>query len=210
MAAQKPKKTDALRYGYSLIEVLMVVAILSSIAAGAIFGVRNVVQATENTKLQRDVGVVNSAIRTYLLSGGFFRQSDLQNPKAILSKLKCRAGNQNAKELAGLRGTMMDERLSFELQTAAEAAEGVPRARFISDPASPRFIIQTSGPPGIKCFVLDNSLAETDFGTENRKTTLKLAKNDPWVWDYTDAGAGRSTPSAPPSAFRRPRPSPSS
>lgn len=198
MTAQKSKKNDVLRSGYSLIEVLLVVAILSSIAAGAVFGVRNVVQATENTKLQRDVSVLNSAIRTYLLSGGGFGQSDLQNPQAILSKLKRRAGDQNAKELAGLRGTMMDARLSFELQTAAEAVDGVPRARFISDPASPRFIIQTSGPPGIKRFVLDNSLAETDFGTESRNTTLKLAKNDPWVWDYTDAGAGRSTPSAPP------------
>ena len=198
MTAHKSPKNDALRSGYSLIELLMVVAILSSIAAGAVFGVKNVVQATESTKLQRDVGVVNSAIRTYLLSGGFFRQSDLQNPKTVLSKLKCRAGDQNAKELAGLRGAMMDERLSFELQTAAEAVEGVPRARFISDPASPRFIIQTSGPPGIKRFMLDNSMAETDFGTENRKATLKLAKQDPWVWDYTDAGARRVTPASPP------------
>jgi prepilin-type N-terminal cleavage/methylation domain-containing protein len=191
-------KPIATRTGFSLIEVLMVVAVMSSITAGVVFTMTNVTQAAENTKLQRDVNVVNTAIRTYILSGGSFLQSDLQSPATLLAKLKKRASERNAKEIAGLRGSMADDRLTFEMQTSADAREGAERARFIADPRNPRFIIQRSGPPGIRRFVLDSSLATTDFGTETRKTTLGLAKSDPWVWDYADQAAVHTRPRLPP------------
>lgn len=191
-------KFATVRAGFSLLEVLMVVAVMSTIVAGAVFTVGNVTKAAENTKLQRDVTVINSAIRTYLLSGGTFLSADVSDPAAVLAKLKKRAGSQNAREIAGLRGSMADERLTYEMQSSAEAQDGVERARFIADPANPRFEIQRSGPPGIRRFVLDARLAAMDYGTEDRATTLALAKRDPWVWDYTDQGTSRDFPSLPP------------
>src|SRR5262249_31788666 len=157
--------------------------------------------AAENTKLQRDVTVINSAIRTYLVNGGVFLQADLQNPATVLTKLKNTANANSRKEIAGLRGSMMDERLSVEMQKASEAGEGTWRARFIADPGNPGFVVQRSGPPGIRRFVLDERLAGQPAGEEERKANLKLAKNDPWVWDY------KSTDE--PSIHARPDPAPS-
>ena len=186
------------RRGFSLVEALMVVAVLSTLTAGAVFTISNVTRAAENTKLQRDVTVINNAIRTYMVNGGTFLRSDLANPAAILNKLKTRATVDSAKEIAGLRDSMIDARLTFEMQSSAEAAVGVQRARFIPDLANPKFVIQTDGPPGIRKFVMDASLAANDFGTEARRASMKLAKTDPWVWDYQESSLRRAEPSLPP------------
>jgi len=180
--------------------MLMVVAVVSTITAGAFVMVGNITDAAGNTKLRRDVTVINTAIRTYLVNGGTFLPGDLSDPATLLAKLKRRASADSARQLAGLRGSMADARLTFEMQTAAEAVDGVERARFIADPANPRFVVQNDGPPGIRRFVKDASLAEQDFGTEERQTTMKLAKRDSWVWDYSDSGVGREIPGTPPQA----------
>lgn len=187
------------RLGFSLVEVLMVVAVMSTVTAGAIFTLVNINQAAQNTKLQRDVMVVNNAIRIYLMSGGTFSASDLESPATLLDKLKKRTTAESAKQMAGLRGGMADERLTYEMQSEAEASSGAERARFVADLTNPRFVIQKSGAAGIRRFVLDVSLATKDFGTEERAATMKLAKKDPWVWDYKDTGPGRATPGLPPS-----------
>lgn len=183
---------------FTLIEILMVAAILSTVTAGAVFTLGNIRRAADNTKLQRDVIVVNNAIRLYMMNGGTFIKSDLASPATLLAKIKSRATDESAKQLAGLRHSMADERLTFEMQTAAEAATGEQRARFVPDLANPRFIIQSKGPPGIRRFVLDASLAQKDYGKEERTVNMKLAKKDPWVWDYNDAGPRRATPDLPP------------
>lgn len=184
--------------GYSLIEILMVVAVLSSVAAGAVVTVSNVTQATENTKLRRDVAVINRAIRLYMVNGGTFVQADLRNPGTMLSKLKTRASTDTAKQLAGVKHSMADERLNYEMQSTEESRSQVERARFIPDPGNPRFVIEKGGVAGIRRFFLDSSLSGTDYGTEDRAVNMKLAKTDPWVWDYNDTPNTRKSPGNPP------------
>jgi type II secretory pathway pseudopilin PulG len=183
---------------FSLVEMLMVVAVMSSIAAGAIFTLGSVNKAAESTKLQRDVQVVNSAIRAYRLNGGTFVAADLTSPANLLAKLKKRATADSAKQLAGLRHSYADPRLTCEMQTEAEAVDGVERAQFEADLNNPRFVIRKTGSPGIRRFVLDSNLAANDYGTEARRTTMKLAAEDPWVWDYRDTGNSRDTPGSGP------------
>jgi choice-of-anchor A domain-containing protein len=179
--------TQIKRFGFSVVELLMVVAVVSAVSAGAIVALSNTA-ATGVTKLHRDVAVVNSAIRTYLLSGGTFLEADMRNPGTVLAKLKTRASDASAKELAGLRGSMIDAGLTYEVQSAEDAATGVERARFIADPRNPRFVVERSGPPGIRQFVRNSEVAAQDFGTEDRTVTMELAKSDPWVWDYQPSG----------------------
>jgi len=195
---QNRQSTWTVRAAFTLVELLMVVAIVSTLSAGAIFGISNITTSVETTKLQRDVAVINRAIRTYMVNGGTFLSSDLRNPAAVLAKLKTRATKDSAKQLAGLRNSMTDERLSFEMQSSGEAQNGAERARFVADPANPRFEIQDTGAPGIRRFVLDASLAGRDFGTEERSVSMKLAKTDPWVWDYSDSPIRRGEPGVPP------------
>ncbi len=192
------KTKSPLPRGFSLLEVLMVVALISTITAGTIVMVGDVTKAAGSTKLQRDVRVLNSAIRSYLLNGGTLLSTDLSDPAKVLAKLKTTASAGSAKQIAGLRGVMLDERLVLEMQSEAEAGEGVERARFIADPANPRFVVQNDGPPGISRFVLDPDFAARDYGTEERETSMKLAKRDAWVWDYSDQGPGRGVPGTPP------------
>ncbi len=183
---------------YSLLEVLMVLAVFSTVAAGGILTVTNVTRAVENTKLQRDVAVINRAIRIYLVNGGTFLQADLRSPTTVLRKLKTRASKVSAKQLAGVRSSMTDERLNFEMQSSSEAGSDVERARFVPDPANPRFAIEKAGSAGIRRFFIDANLAGQDFGEEERATSMKLAKTEPWVWDYNDTAIGRAAPSTTP------------
>lgn len=192
-------RPETSRAGFSLVELLMVIAVMSSITAGAVFTFTSVSKATESTKLQRDVAVINRAIRLYVVNGGTFIQADLKSPSTILSKLKKRASADSAQQIAGLRNSMADERLTFEMQSDGDARDGAERARFVPDPANPRFVIQKGGPPGISRFLLDASLANHDFGTEDRAVSLKLAKNDPWVWDYIETENRRAEPGSSPS-----------
>ena len=189
---------QTVRRAFTLLETLMVVAVVSTVAAGVVLAISNVTQVARATKLQRDVVVVNNAIRTYMLNGGTFLTSDLANPATVLAKLKKRATTDSAKQLAGLRNTMADERLTFQIQSADDAYGPTERARFVGDPANPRFEIQHGGPPGISAFILDSALAGQDFGSEERAGTLKLAKSDPWVWDYLESNPSRREPDVRP------------
>ena len=192
------RKKSSKACGYSLLELMMVLAVFSTVAAGGILTVTNVIRAGENTKLKRDVAVINRAIRTYLVNGGTFHTADLRSPATVLSKLKTRASADSAKQLAGMRHAMTDERLNFEMQSNDEGLSDTERARFIPDPTNPRFAIETGGVPGIRRFYLDANLAGQDFGTEERSGTMKLAKTEPWVWDYTDTPNRRAAPGSTP------------
>jgi choice-of-anchor A domain-containing protein/prepilin-type N-terminal cleavage/methylation domain-containing protein len=186
--------------GFSLIEILMAIAVISSIAAGALLSISGVSESAEATRLDRDVRVVNGAIRAYLLNGGTFLASDLSDPAKVLAKLKTRASADSARRLAGLRGSMLDERLTFELQSEEEAVSDGERARFVADRLNPRFVIERGGPRGIRRFVLDAEMAKQDFGTEERSVTMKLAKNDSWVWDYQSSSPSPARPASIPVA----------
>jgi choice-of-anchor A domain-containing protein/prepilin-type N-terminal cleavage/methylation domain-containing protein len=186
--------------GFSLIEVLMVIAVVSTVAAGALLGISSVSESAEATRLDRDVRVVNGAIRAYLLNGGTFLETDLVDPARVLAKLKSRASADSARQLAGVRGSMVDQRLTFELQSEEEAVSNGERARFIADRLNPRFVIERGGSRGIRRFVLDSEMAKQDFGAEERTVTMKLAKKDAWVWDYQASSPSRVRPASIPVA----------
>ena len=191
-------KISRWRAAFTLVEILSAVAILSAVTALAVVSVRKFSEGTGNSKLRSDVLVLNNAIRTRMMSGGAFATGDLAGPAAIIAKLKQRATTASAKQLAGQRGSLVDKRLTFRTQTFAEAASSADRAVFIGDPENPHFAVTNSGSAGIAQFILDTSLGDSEYGTEERNGYLKLAKEDGWVWDFSNSPAGNEPPQLPP------------
>jgi prepilin-type N-terminal cleavage/methylation domain-containing protein len=190
---------------FTLIEILVVVAILATLGSVAYVAVTNTRESSRVSKLESDVATINAAIQVYKVSGGSLPTAAA--PDAILAKLKTSASAGTATSVPGLRSSFVDRRLTTEMQTATEGSSSQERARW--DGTNGRFIITTSGGTGVKNFLLDNALAAADPGTENRTPTLKTT-DEGWVWDYTDvdptAGNG---PSIPGTAATDPNNSPS-
>lgn len=179
------------RLGYTLLEVMLSVAMMSVMAGSVLLVVNNVQQAASETKLMRDVATLNRAIQTYRISGGSL--AGLTDPQDVLDRMKRKLNSSEAVRMAGLRIRVVDTRLSLRLQTSVEAASSEQRAYYNQDQKS--FIIATSGGQGIKEFVIDESLALKDYGEDNRRSSLDLPKFKHWVWDYQDVAPGaRSGP----------------
>lgn len=178
--------------GFSLVEILMGIAVLSTIGSVAIYGISTMMPSTKDGKLRRDVATLNRAFQVYEANGGDLSDLDAQG---ALDKLKRKASSESAKQLAGLAGRMVDNRLAVALQTPQEASTDRPRAYWNS--STKRFEIRTTG-EGIREFVLNESIANRDYGEEVRTSTKKLASRDKWIWDFDP-----SNPSAPPTPTER-------
>lgn len=179
---------------FTLIEVLLVVAVLSIIAGVGVTVISNTREATRVSKLNSDVATINAAIAVYQSSGGSL--GSLSNAQAILDKLKTTASAPSAQEIAGFRGSVVDSRLTARMQTSEEAASGNERA--VWDASAQRFVVTTSGAGGVREFLLDDSAGIQDYGTEVRETANARGTNNAWVWDYQDVAAVSPTgPQAP-------------
>ncbi len=172
----------------------MSIAMVSTITSFGIYALSSLRSSSEEVKLGRDVAVLNRALRQYEMAGGSL--AGVTDPQAVLDKLKTKLTGSNRKEMAGLRGSMVDKRLKVELQDTAEAATSKPRARYVS--ASRQFEVVNSGGVAIRRFAMDDSLATHNYGNETRATTYKLATVENWVWDYNENSPTRSGPALPP------------
>jgi prepilin-type N-terminal cleavage/methylation domain-containing protein len=145
--------------GYSLVEVIVVVALISAASAGAFFVISGVTKDSADTKLLRDVATINRAIGVYQASGG--NLSDVSEPQAVIDRLKSKMTETEAKQMAGLRGSLVDTRLKAVLQDSGQAALSEQRAFW--NPGRQGFYVANSGAIGVREFVLDESLAEVDM-----------------------------------------------
>lgn len=181
------KKTRA----FSLMEALIVVAVIGIVAAlgGAIFS--NVVTSARDQKLQSDVDSLNRSVLAYLGAGGDL--SKTTSPQEVLAALKSRMSH--ASRVPTLSGSKVDERLTFILQNADEASQKTWRAYW--DGSENRFVLAASGAaPGIKNFVLDDTLTNPGEEDENSRAAMLYAAEDSWIWDYQEVPL--TLPTGPP------------
>jgi prepilin-type N-terminal cleavage/methylation domain-containing protein len=178
-------KNQKFKRGVTLVELLISMAVLSTLSAIAIFAATNLTGASKKQKLMGDVATLNSALRVYQASGGDL--SGVTDGSGALTRLK--SVSNNWKEIAGLRESMIDPRLTVE------TISGGSDIRAVWDKDYMRFKIAKSG-DGVKAFVLSDTI-ET-VAPEDRTANLELAKKDTWVWDYKDhENEGRGTPNLP-------------
>lgn len=161
------------RRGYSLLELLMVVAVLSSVMAIGYFAVSSLTGTVRAGKLENDVVTINNAVRTYLTHGGKIPATT--TGQQVIVRLKTTTNQSSSKKLAGLKGTMLDPRLRGELISGAGPVRAVWNA------SSQRFEVKARG-PGFRAFNLGGDPAAMEE-EEDRFGTLDLAHKDNWIWD---------------------------
>ncbi|MEZ0386395.1 MAG: choice-of-anchor K domain-containing protein [Verrucomicrobium sp.] len=179
------------KHAFSLVELLLAIAITSALAAVAVVSLTGTKAAAEQTKLRVDVNKLNSLLSQYVADGGSL--TGVTNPQTIIDKLKTVRTNADAKQTAGsLTGRYVDVRLAAKMQTTAEKVSTQPRA--VWNATTQRFdIVTTPNTAGVQDFVLDDSLAETLYPTETRNRTAMLYNSaNGWVWAYE---ANRTMPS---------------
>ena len=175
---------------FTLPEMLITIAVLAVLASVAVMAVNGVYSSAKNQKLQADVDALNRSVKAFVVAGGDL--SALTQPADVLMVLK--QYSAFAVRTPGFGGSKIDPRITFRFQTETQSATDQVRAYW--DVTSSSFILTNKGAqPGIIEFLLDETLAEVDYGTSNANTAFLYAKEDTWVWDYQDASAG---PAAPP------------
>jgi prepilin-type N-terminal cleavage/methylation domain-containing protein len=182
--------------GFSLVELLAVVAVVGILSSMGYVSYTGQRQAADANKLASDAAVVNRAVALYLASGGSL--DGVTAPQEILDKLKADATAESAARRIGLNGTFLDARVKARVGNASGSQ---PRAVWNS--GEHRFDVVTTGGSGVLEFMLDDAEATRAAGLEAdaRSTTKAAATDTAWIWDYSDppaqtASRGGAVPAA--------------
>ena len=180
-------------HGLSLLELLLTIAVLGTLATVSVLAVNNISQKAQARKLESDVASLNSAIRIYVANGGNLDAS--KTPAEVLRKLKSSRSKADKKLHVGApSGRMIDNRV-----VAIPVAQNSWRSRAIYDSGSQRFRI-VSNEEGVE-FRLDEALAEIAPDLESRDSTVSYAESSGWVWDHASTN-NPNAPSGPPCTKR--------
>lgn len=167
-----------------MITTTAVIGILGAIGIGALSS--KILPGTSAVKLRQDMGVLNSAILAYQVSGG--NLPDNLDEESVIAKLKTTASASSRNFLPGFTGSFLSQGVEFQMQTSEEAKTEMPRLRW--NDGAKKFEIATSGENGIKV-VRDNSESKgvTENREENRSTTFGYAASGNWIWEYEEQKA---------------------
>ena len=162
----------------------MVIAVISTTAAIGIVQLTNTSTAVKSTKLQQDVAALNRAIKTYALSGGDLTR--VGNGAQVIAKLKTVAAVSQRSKIAGLRGTMIDPRIT---PIAIDSGE-LPRA--VWNDSKKTFFVQNTG-AGFSEFILDDTIT-APAQEDTRTVTMALDNQDKWIWKFNEEGTASPRP----------------
>lgn len=164
-------------HGFSLVEVLVAVVVMSTLIAIGVTTITRVPDDTRKRKLEQDVVIVNNAIDAFLLAGGSVGQLSQAN---VISALKQRIGpSSGPADIVGPQGPFLDPTI-FTAPTDFGWS-----AQFSTSP-SPHFYVENSS-NGV---VFIQGPAAAVGGVAERDDAARTE----WVWAYANA----TPPSAPP------------
>lgn len=178
----KAQRFPAIAAGFTMIEVLGVLAALALLGSMGYVAVTNTQQASAATKLEQDVASLNGSIQLYLSSGG--NLTSAATTDAVLTKLKTRA---DPTKTLGVTGSVIDARI------VPDYGDSSSRRRAVWVAAEKRFVVQ-QGTAGVVEFKLDEDLAPDAQTTDSsRTTTMGLATTGGWVWNTSTATEAAQT-----------------
>jgi prepilin-type N-terminal cleavage/methylation domain-containing protein len=163
------RRASAAKRGFTLIEALVVIAVLGLVATVVVPSITQSPDAAKKAKLEQDIVMVNNAIDAYLAAGG--SQGGLSAEGAV-ETLKQRVTATVTTEMTGELGPFLDPRV------VTAASDFGWSARFVTG-AQPRFVIQNT-PDGV---VFERGLP-TAVGGPTASTKPS------WLWSYAEAEAG--------------------
>lgn len=172
--------------GFTLVEVLGVIAALAVISGIGIVAVSNTREAAAESKLEQDVESLNRSVQVYIANGG--NLTGITETDAVLTELKKRSDRR----IMGVSGSVVDERLVPNYGNSSSQLRAVWR------PSPDNRFELVQGTSGVVEFRLDESIAANAAATESDRTpTKELATTGGWVWDNSGSSlAGGSGGSA--------------
>lgn len=177
-----------MRAAFSLVEVVMLIAILGVLATVAVTMVGKQRGTVLDTKLLSDVSALNHHVAMYLADGGSL--SGLTSPQAVIDRMKrTRVQTDWQTHTGAATGRLVDTRLRATITNAANA-DGTPRARW--NTRIERFELTTAGGQAVTAFTFDEALRNTEYGTDSNRRAGRVkynASTKGWVW----GGAGASS-----------------
>jgi prepilin-type N-terminal cleavage/methylation domain-containing protein len=163
-------KTNRLRRcGFSLVEILVVIAVIGVLAGVTIPVITGVPQSAKKEKLEQDVVLVNNAIDAYLASGGDPAGLTAGN---VIAALKNRVYGGMAAEMMGPQGPFLDPTVATNPTDFEWSAvfTGSPRPRFV--------VVQ-----GTQGVIFGTGPATEIGGVAERAD----ADRTTWLWSYAEA-----------------------
>lgn len=195
------------RQAFSLLEVVIVLAVVGILAAAGFSTMSDVSQPVKVAKAQADVDSLNRAVQVYLASGGTLDQnSDLD---MVMQKLRSRENSETADSLVGLGGTKIDTRL--RAVPVSREQEGLPGIRITWNNSSRRFeVAENATGPGIASFEAQPDGDSDQISEETLSdNAFHYARKGNWIWDYSESPAAPSVAAASPSTPTLPSTAPS-
>ena len=156
--------------GFTMVELLVTVAVVAILSSIAIPIVRGFPDAAKKDKLEQNVIMVNNAIDTYLASGG---ESTNLTSANVIDALKSRVYAGTAAEMMGPQGPFLD------LRIVTNSTDFGWSALFVAGPQRPRFnVVQNTN--GV---VFDRGPASAIGGVAARPDAARSS----WLWSYAQA-----------------------
>jgi Tfp pilus assembly protein PilE len=166
--------------GFSLLELIIMIAVIGVIIGLASSLVNNESNASNLAKLESDVTCLNQMVALYVAHGG--NLAGLTSPQAVLDKMKRYRPQAQWQQYVGVvSGKLLDVRLQARMTSQPDYSNN-PRAFW--DRTKQRFVLSQASGSGVSEFYLDNTLAGADYGSETRTNSVVTynSSNSGWVW----------------------------
>ena len=170
-----------LRSGFSVLEVLTSVAVISIVAALALKMTTSAKTNVQSIKLTSDVQKLNEVVSIYLANGGTITGD---TPQSVLDQLKTvTTAAQTTQNVGVMTGRGVDTRLVAQMQSSTEAGSALPRALW--DGTNKKFYVSSAaGAQGVANFALNDTLAANPVSYDANRTQSNVTYNSSvgWVW----------------------------